>query len=902
MDRLLDDILRALDDLKDGTAFERWVPELLRPEWPNLVPVEGGQDAGMDGAASRDGQEVILVATVSRGSRVIANVTRSLNSHARHGREKCGILVATPAVLSARQCRNILDRIRQLGYRPAHPHPYTREALAQRLYDTPRIRRGLLGLTGKPPCLSRFPYRSRPLCDLPLIGRSDDLEWLRTTDGDRLLSGQPGIGKSFLLTKYAEEVGATFVRNAEDDEIADAIREQRPRYLIVEDAHVRRDLLDRVIQLRTDLDAEFVIVVDTWPNRKTELMVPLSLVEAQCREIRRLKGPEIVELIKKAGVFGPDSLLHQLVHQADGCPGRAAMLVEICRRESVIEAWDGRALTRWTRDTFCSEVGPQAFRFLGVISLAGKSGLSVSRVSTLVGAGASEVREACATLAYGGVVEELEPDHVRVMPDALRCNLAKEVFFDSTPRMPLDPALAAVPHLGHAAHTLIGAYARGASLTSYDLLNLVEQANDDDAWEYFASVDPTHTSILLDRHPDRVKRLFKPMLHCRPDLMIRRGLELSVGDERPLNSHPDHPLRRLADWADEAAIGPGDFTANRTLLLDEAIGWLKDGKDLKAGLEAARIAMATSIDCESTPPGEPRTCIIRFDYMPVATITAIDDRWPRLLSVLRSRELKAWGPVQAIIHDWVHPYAGGGATATDEQMGAFHRLAGRMVQDLAEMCAGRPGVMSELAALGESVGVDLLDRLDPDFMAMFPHEHFRDDISMEEEHRSWDEGADALVTRLLSRSPADGAQLIGRCLDEREFAECGWPDLSSYVCSKLAGAVDCPGDWLAALLEQNVASEHIGPFLGRLQDEKVDAWGNALHRCLAERRTCFVAVVAILNDPDHEDVRVCEAIAVADRQKLSLEYALDWANLPEARLLRLLEHPSEHLATAAALV
>ncbi len=335
----------------------------------------------MDGAAIKDDKPIRLVATTSRGSKVIANVTRNLEQMTEHGWKGCGILVATPAKLSARQCQNINNRITMLGFVPAHPHVYTRDAIAQRLYGNSRVRIALLGLTGEPPCISKLPYHSRPLDDIPLIGREQDLEWLQATEGNRLITGQPGIGKTFLLRKYCESQGVYFVHNASSGQIADSVRDNKPQCLIIEDSHNRIELLYLLLQLQAESGIPFSIVADAWPNRAEEMMAHLGITRTKWLQLKKLNGKQIVEVLTNSGISGPRRLLHQLVHQSDGCPGRSAMLADLCLRENVTEVWDGSALASWTRKTFYSAVGEQAFRMLGVISLSGSTGLDINNLT-----------------------------------------------------------------------------------------------------------------------------------------------------------------------------------------------------------------------------------------------------------------------------------------------------------------------------------------------------------------------------------------------------------------------------------------------------------------------------------------------------------------------------------------
>ena len=61
-------------------------------------------------------------------------------------------------------------------------------------------------LDGVAGALSRFPATSRPTPTIPLTGRDDELDALRATEGDLLILGKAGIGKT--LTGRDDELDA----------------------------------------------------------------------------------------------------------------------------------------------------------------------------------------------------------------------------------------------------------------------------------------------------------------------------------------------------------------------------------------------------------------------------------------------------------------------------------------------------------------------------------------------------------------------------------------------------------------------------------------------------------------------------------------------------------------------
>jgi len=93
-------IIDGLNQRLDPELFERCAAALLRHIYPGLVPVRGGDDAGMDGAiADGDGMPIPLIS--STGKAVLANVKRSLNSYLKKGGMRRNVIVATSRELTA---------------------------------------------------------------------------------------------------------------------------------------------------------------------------------------------------------------------------------------------------------------------------------------------------------------------------------------------------------------------------------------------------------------------------------------------------------------------------------------------------------------------------------------------------------------------------------------------------------------------------------------------------------------------------------------------------------------------------------------------------------------------------------------------------------------------------------
>jgi hypothetical protein len=201
-------IIDRLQGTLDDELFEQCAADLLRAIYPTLVPIRGGTDSGRDGAVGDgEGEAFPLVTTTAKN--VIGNLTRNLNSYLKDGGKRRKVVLATSQELTPKRRRNLERRAEELGFALVNVHD--QDAMANLLYRTPEWCLELLSLTGTPPALSVVPRTERPLLNQELIGRKVDLDWLRQIDGDSLLVGQPGSGKTFLLHKLAVEGKALFV-------------------------------------------------------------------------------------------------------------------------------------------------------------------------------------------------------------------------------------------------------------------------------------------------------------------------------------------------------------------------------------------------------------------------------------------------------------------------------------------------------------------------------------------------------------------------------------------------------------------------------------------------------------------------------------------------------------------
>ncbi len=183
-------ILEGLNGPLDSNVFDACADDLLREVYSGLVPVRGGRDYGMDGAiADGEDEPFPLIATTAQD--VSRNLRESLSSYVKGGGSRRKAVLATSRALTPKRRKDLHAKAREKGFVLLQIHD--QDDFADRLYRNSRWTKELLGLEGKPAALSAVPRTRGPIRqDVELIGRDEDLAWLRTTSGDRPRSARGG--------------------------------------------------------------------------------------------------------------------------------------------------------------------------------------------------------------------------------------------------------------------------------------------------------------------------------------------------------------------------------------------------------------------------------------------------------------------------------------------------------------------------------------------------------------------------------------------------------------------------------------------------------------------------------------------------------------------------------------
>ncbi len=940
-DPLYRSIEKGLDERLDPELFERCAVELLREVYPGIVPIPGGDDGGMDGAiSSGTGAPLPLVVTTS--SKVLRNLTRSLDRYQRVGGSARQAVLATSQALTPPKRRNLEKRASELGFTLRNIHEQA--DFVGRLYRNPTWRKQLLGLTGQLPALSALPDKAGLRLTMRLEARDRELDWLRRARGDVVVVGQPGVGKTALLEALAREGGglfpivswsggATVVTFGDMSRIADAYRAERPPRVFVDDAHLRGSLIQNLARLRDEIGAEFTIVATTWPSYADEVRRELYCPSEHILRVEGLDRTTAGKVVRQVHAGFPDDLVGEILNQSvDNLPAddpltaeyhsgghvRPGLAVTLARSASLGEVTDlatGKLLLQEVRKD--AGLTGSHLDYLGAFAIGGSAGVQLARVAEALREPETRVRGALHRLSGTGLLREAPvygipgetPGRpVSVHPRHLRLALVARTFFSGTP-LSLEPVLSRVEDAIACTETLIVVLAReGRSLgpeTQRQLHDLIRaQLEKQESpyvgstlWTSYARTGADAASWILDEHPDRTALISAAALRHAPDRCL--GGLVSRALDHPREA--DALTKSIRAWI--LAGEPGGDAVERRESLVRALVERTGSVDLnQAGrrvvTELLAAAFSLSFEMWRDDPIKIIEISIGFGSLPASDARKIGDLWALALPVFRGLGRSGVSCARTVAHDWLIGSRAGNKL-DDAQVTAREQVR-RMLPAVLNLASHEPGILlwAHRLANEHRLGVRLPEVDDSTLRRLFPNPAELDsrdssrgplDATAREFARKWRHKAPkAVVTRLM------------HCERQRDLMGHNYSNVLDHLPIHLAQQVGDPAAWLQELVDRDAPPQWVGPFLEAatvMPATSEQAW-EAVAR--DDRYTMPFVRIGLRDTTLPGTIVDCIMQQVQDWTVMMVSHSIDWNTVAREWKHRLLRHPEPTVRGAVA--
>jgi hypothetical protein len=897
-DKFYADIVQGLETLKNGNEFEACVTDLLKAVYPSLAPVKGGKDSGVDGTIGLPGDHpIILLATT--GADALGNLTSNLESYLKDAGTSRQAVFVTSHQLTAPKAKQLYDRANELGFNLVNVHQ--QDDIAKLLYRRSEWCTSLLGLTGAPPALSKIPLRSRLTLDIGLIGQKESQEWLSKLGTDGLLVGQPGTGKTYLLQKFAEGANAWFITSDDFTKIAAGLREFRPDFIIVDDAHVDLKLVQGLIHFREDTKSAFKIIASSWPGSKSELEAILTLGNEQTHCLDLLSRDEIVEIVRLAGIRGPNSLIREIVDQSEGKPALAVAIVQSLKKDGPKGLITARELVQSSFSFLESKLESKAKFVVAAFSIGGKEGMKLDIVAPYLSISQLEVREIAAALASGGILHEINKDRLSVRPPALREALIRDVFYRGPMSLNPDQLIENSPNPEATLLELIGSKSRGAEINTSFLQTNVETMDSPKAWQHYAGVGEPEAQWVLDDHPEKVEYCAGELLFYIPDKIIPILMELAITDTRSLNNHPEHPLRLIEDWVKAGNPMTGQDIRRRDVLITSAIEWLQQGRDNRLGAIALSEAFSIDFENNSFDPGKGLTVTFATGYISPKAIESITNKWDQVKALFCSLVPENWIPISKMLSKWALLLPGR-AHLQEPSRSKVLKMGMQMISDVEPCIGDHPGLQLRINELREHVGLQIITKTDPEFVALFgtPPRRFE-----REEYTKWQsknrERVSAIATRLASLPIETALERVSRFGNEAFLAGNSATFSTSLLYSDLVKKTDQPKVWFEGALKLKRKDQLLIILLmKRIAKEEplyLDQW--SIENFSNPDYQNAIASIAIHNEQASK--RLLDEVLVLAGKTPNLIDRIGFEAIPIETAKLLLTHQNEKVATNAAI-
>ena len=490
-------------------------------------------------------------------------------------------------------------------------------------------------------------------------------------------------------------------------------------------------------------------------------------------------------------------------------------------------------------------------------------------------------------------MKELYNGAISVSPEQMRFALVRRLFFGGPGSLDFSLLIEKVESINNALYTLIGARARGAIIS--DLEERLEKLSDVSLWSVYASLGVPETQYIVDKHPDLILDIAEPALIFAPETTIPMLLDIACDDNRPLNSTPDHPMRKLQDWATGAHPSQEDVLARRSTLLSCSKSWWGKTGRTNIAVKAMCIALKPGFEYTSTDPGVGRSVTFTFGRLLDSDLKKIAALWPVVLQVLSEANDIPWGELFQLVHEWLTPDPR--IDTPEDTRQYMDQVGSRMLNGLASISKAHAGIQHKIYEFSEENKFQVEVTLDPNFEILYPVER----INRDEEEDSQAKAAKDLASDWTSRSVGEITASLKYIEREAYLAGISYPRLTPIVCDYLAKADAQPITTANEFIKEGLPADLLEYFVSKSVNNRITGWEDLVNKCLEEDSYRWVGISVLLTDSEPPQ----------DILKTALGYAVNMGHLIEIPCLRgevsentlhvLLTHNDPRIAVPAAI-
>ncbi len=835
-------------------------------------------------------------------------------------------VVATSQALTPQRRRNLGARARELGFTLRNIHD--RGDFTGRLYSNSKWRLELLGLPGDPPALSALPRLPGPYRVGELIGRDEELDWLRGRESDALIVGQPGAGKTALLETLAQEGFGLFVGSDDPGQIADAFRDNPVRFVFVDDPHLRESMLDLLLRLREAPGFDFGIVASTWPRHEETQALRLYLRQGDVLSVTGLSRDQVGRIVRGEHPQLPDLVIGEILDQSQDPPGDVRRIGGTCRpglamtlarhtaRLGLKQLVGGGFLIESLRRE--AGLSPEELDYLATLAMGGRAGMTLGAAARALGQREVVLRGALEALSGTGTLTETRGRALAVQPAALRHALVARTYFSGG--LGLSPAAAEAAMEGAedavaCTKTLLGALARGATVPQGLIRDRLRRHSEagvgNRPLEAYAETGPEEATWVLAKYPDLASSVAPHALTDAPERALGRLVPLALD-----GGGSDDIGSEIESWV--RAGEPGADAVDRRHQLLRALA--APGVPARDAPEAAARLVSSCFSLKFFRFEGDAVTVEKFT-MPMSSLTASDVRrlaklWPTTVELLCDLGVAGILSAQRIVRHWTVGVRTPGKLP--ETIEASRSEVGGMLELALDAWGREPGFLHWAHGMVREHGLTTrIPALDDGLLAeLFPAPDQRPRIldrktkrldqaaiakrSSEERH-----AARRLAGKWRGREPGSVADRMLLLRHQGRLSGFSGTRPLDLLAIQLSEVVDDPAAWLRAFAEREAPAEWVHPFLAVCVegDPSGDTPWRALDRLDPQREYAWVSLQVGLRLRDPPVVALGLVTDAARKHARALRDGVFWSEVPDAWRLRLLKDVDHTVRgeTAAAL-